>query len=442
MATGTCWSRWPRYSHHIVPLKDRFEPLPESSPQLPFGNGRSYGDVCLNADGTLLETRGLDRLIAFDSASGILECEAGVLLSEIIAMLLPRGWLPAVSPGTAFVTVGGAIANDVHGKNHHRLGTFGHHVLELELARSDGKILLCSANANPDLFRATIGGLGLTGLIRKARLQLRAVTSPWIEGNSRRFGSLKEFFELADSANDEYEYTVAWLDCAAQGRSLGRGIFTCGNHAQSASAQADSALGLGRARAARTLRVPVTPPLSPVCRTSVRLFNSLYYHRRAAEQERQRWHYQEFQFPLDRVLDWNRLYGPRGFFQYQCAIPDATARDSLTELVKRIAGSHQGSVLSVLKKFGPIPSRGLMSFARPGFTLALDFPNRGAPTLQLLESLDAVTRAAGGAVYPAKDARMSASSFRQYFPAWEEFQRYIDPKFSSSFWRRVTERSG
>jgi FAD/FMN-containing dehydrogenase len=438
MAEGMSWGRWPRHEQRIVPLKSRFEPVPDLPPVLPYGNGRSYGDVCLNAGGTLLATRALDRLIAFDPASGVLECEAGVLLSEIIALLLPRGWFPAVSPGTAFVTVGGAIANDVHGKNHHRVGSFGHHVLGFELLRSDGTVRQCSADNHPDWFRATLGGLGLTGLIRKASLRLRPVASPWIEGDSQRFQSLADFFALTAASDRDYEYTVAWLDCAAGARHRGRGVFMRGNHAP-ARASNGGAATLATSRRSSSLRVPMTPPISPFCSASVRLFNSFYFHRRAAQQPHMSWHYQDFHFPLDRILEWNRLYGPRGFFQYQCALPDAAAKPALSEMLELIGRARAGSCLSVLKKFGAMPSLGLMSFARPGVTLALDFPNDGARTLQLLESLDAITREAGGAVYPAKDARMSASSFRRYFPAWEQFQRYIDPKFSSSFWRRVTE---
>jgi FAD/FMN-containing dehydrogenase len=398
---------------------------------LPFGNGRSYGDVCLNGGGTLLLTRGLDRFIGFDSASGVFECEAGVLLSDIIKLTLPHGWFPAVTPGTALVTVGGAIANDVHGKNHHRVGSFGHHVIEFELQRSTGETLRCSPDCNRDWFCATIGGLGLTGLIRKARLQLRRVPGPWIAGDSQRFASLEAFFELAEISDAEYEYTVAWLDCANTGSKLGRGVFMRGNHVQH-SAEAP------RSPATRTLRF--APPVSPINAFSVRLFNELYYRRPAAQVSAARWHYQPFLFPLDSVLEWNRMYGWHGFYQYQCVLPGAVAdtAGALQEMLRRIAASGLGSFLAVLKKFGDLPSLGLLSFPRPGATLALDFPNRGAATLRLLETLDSITRAAGGAVYPAKDARMSALSFQQYFPRWQQLLPFMDPKFSSSFWRRVS----
>lgn len=434
--TGTSWGRLFRYEQIIVPLNSRFESLPSAGPLLPYGNGRSYGDVCLNHHGTLLATRPLDRMIAFDAASGVLECEAGVLLSEIIELMLPRGWFPSVCPGTALVTVGGAIANDVHGKNHHRLGSFGHHVLSFELVRSDGRTLICSPEQNADWFRATIGGLGLTGLIRSARLRLRPVTSPWIRVDSQRFGNLQGFFEITAESEEHYEHTVAWLDCAATGRKLGRGVFLRGDHAATSQLNGDV-----KWKAPRTLNIPLSPPVSPVFGASIRLFNTFYYHRPAAQRAGMRWHYQPFYFPLDSVLNWNRLYGRRGFFQYQCVLPEGNAHAGLMEMLERIARARQGSFLSVLKKFGTMPSLGLMSFPRRGVTLALDFPNHGARTLRLLDSLDEITRQAGGAVYPAKDARMSADSFRRYFPAWEDFRRYVDPNFSSSFWRRVTELS-
>jgi FAD/FMN-containing dehydrogenase len=431
MSTGVSWGRWPRYDQRIIPLANRFDPLPNTDPMLVFGNGRSYGDVCLNAGGTLLAARGLDRFISFDATSGVLECEAGVLLSEIIGLTLPHGWFPPVTPGTALVTVGGAIANDVHGKNHHRAGSFGHHLLSFELRRSSGEILRCAPDQHADWFAATIGGLGLTGMISTARLQMRHVPGEWIAGDSQRFGNLEEFFALAAQSDAAYEYTVAWLDCAATGRKLGRGVFMRGNHLQHDA----------RPPRGHSLQFPLTPPISPVTGLSVRLFNELYFHRPAARQAHAIWHYQPFLFPLDRLLDWNRLYGPRGFFQYQCVLPGAVATAALPEMLQLVAGSRQGSFLVVLKQFGDQPSRGLLSFPRPGVTLALDFPNRGEPTLQLLESLDSITRAAGGAVYPAKDARMSAQSFQQYFPAWTKLQDYIDPMFSSSFWRRVTGSS-
>ena len=430
---GSSWGRWPRHTHaQCVPVQDRFRvpDFGDGTTFLPWGNGRSYGDSCQNADGRLLLTQGIDRFIAFDADRGVLECEAGVQLADIIELVLPKGWFVPVTPGTRFVTVGGAIANDVHGKNHHRAGSFGHHVLGFELLRSDGSIRWCEpAGEQAEWFAATVGGLGLTGLIRRARLQLRRVPGPWLAGQSHRFGNLAEFFALSRESDREYEYTVSWLDCTARGHSLGRGVFMRGNHAAIE----------GPLPRERTLRVPFTPPISLINRVSLRAFNRLYYARSSAECANATWHYLPFFYPLDAVLEWNRVYGPRGFFQYQCAVPPESAPDALTEMIETIARSGSGSFLAVLKMFGDQPSTGMLSFPRPGATLALDFPNQGEATLRLLGRLDQITCAAGGAVYPAKDARMSALAFQQYFPRWQEFSAYVDPRFSSSFWRRVTE---
>jgi hypothetical protein len=270
--------------------------------------------------------------------------------------------------------------------------------------------------------------LGLTGLIETATLQLRRVSGSWLRGDSRRFANLSEFFAVSRESDQDYEYTVAWIDCAAAGAALGRGVFIRGNHAP----------GVGAEPRRLALRVPLTPPVSLINGLSLGLFNQLYYHRRSASQADGMWHFRPFLYPLDGILEWNRIYGPRGFFQYQCVVPVADAEASVREILRLISQSGVGSFLAVLKNFGPSAPLGMLSFARPGTTLALDFPNRGAVTLRLLESLDGVTRSAGGAVYPAKDARMSPASFQQYFPAWRRFSEYVDPQFSSSFWRRVT----
>ncbi len=429
---GSSWGNFPKIRPQMLSLHSRFDALPAPSGSLlPYGNGRSYGDVCLNDSGCLLWTRGLDRFIRFDTTTGELECESGVQLSELIRLTLPRGWFPAVTPGTQFVTVGGAIANDVHGKNHHRTGSFGHHVLDFELLRSDGQSLRCSPTENTELFRATVGGLGLTGLIRRARLQLTKVPGPWLQGEAIRFSALDEFFALSQESDSAYEHTVAWIDCLAQGASLGRGIFSRANWRDATDT----------APRVRKLKMPLTPPASLVNRWTSTLFNNTNFHAQRAGRITRRWHYDAFFYPLDGILEWNRIYGPRGFLQYQCVLPAAAARDATRELLKVIAASGQGSFLAVLKKFGDRAPAGLMSFARPGVTLALDFPHRGDETLRLLETFDAITRAAKGAVYPAKDARMSAASFAAYYPQWRELERHRDPAMSSSFWRRVTQTS-
>ena len=424
------WGRYPAVQQQRRALYSRHDALPPdpARTQLPVGLGRSYGDSALNHGGVVLDTCALDRYIAFDPQTGVLDCEAGASLAQILQLVVPRGWFLPVTPGTRYVTVGGAIANDVHGKNHHRAGSFGRHVLEFELLRSDGQRLRCSPQQNLGWFAATVGGLGLTGLIVTARLQLLAIPGPAIEGEILRFGRLAEYFELARESDRTHEYTVAWIDCLAGGAALGRGLLTRGNPSPGAVAT-PGRLSLG---------VPFTPPLSLVTGVSVRAFNALYYARQRHEREARRWHYQPFFYPLDGIRNWNRMYGPRGFFQYQCVVPAAAAQPAIAEMLGAIARAGQGSFLAVLKSFGELPSPGLLSFARPGATLAIDFANGGTATLALLQRLDDITLAAGGAVYPAKDARMSAAAFQRYFPRWREFAQYVDPRFSSSFWRRVT----
>ena len=432
-AAGNSWGRYPPVAdQQLLSVTGRHASLPDlSDTALPYGNGRSYGDSCLNPGGTLLHTRGMDHYIEFDPDTGQLECEAGVLLAEIVSLVLPRGWFLPVTPGTQYVTVGGAIANDVHGKNHHMAGSFGDHVLELELLRSDGTRRVCNQVNHADWLRATIGGLGLTGLITRARLQLRRVAGPDLEVTSRRFGHVRDYFNLMKDAKAS-EYRVAWIDCLARGKALGRGVLMHGNHAVEPA---------GTSHATHSLPIPFTPPFSMVNAASLRAFNTLYFHIAPRSPVQRRVHYQPFFYPLDRITDWNRMYGPAGFLQYQCVVPAATAQESTTELLERIAASGEGSFLVVLKEFGNRDAAGMLSFPRMGTTLAMDFPFRGERTLRLLDALDGVVGAAQGAVYPAKDARMSPAMFATSFPQLPKFRKYVDPRFSSGLWRRVTGSS-
>jgi len=431
------WGRLPRARacHSIRRVNWRNCELPsphQPASVLPYGQGRSYGDSCLNDGGTLLVTHGLDRFIAFDGHTGILCCEAGVTLEEILRLVMPRGWFLPVTPGTKFVSVGGAIANDVHGKNHHRAGTFGRFVTQFELLRSNGERLLCSPTQNADWYRATIGGLGLTGLIPWAEIQLKPINNPLIQMETIRLDNLDDFFAVSADSDASYEYTVAWIDCLATGRSLGRGLFMRGNHA---APQLETPMTLPRKR---KLAMPFEAPEFLLNTLSLKAFNSLFYHKQRRERVERLVHYEPFFYPLDAIHNWNRLYGRRGFYQYQCTVPYSGTSSSIRHILEMIAEAKTGSFLAVLKVFGHVPSPGMMSFPKPGVTLALDFPNAGRPLLELFERLDRIVRDNGGAVYPAKDARMSAVSFQTFFPMWREFAAYVDPKFSSSFWRRVT----
>ncbi len=427
------WGRYPDAEPgRILAWHNRCAALPtEESPLLPWGNGRSYGDVCLNNGGTQLVARHLDRFIAFDRERGILRCEAGVLFDEILALIVPSGWFLPVTPGTRFVTVGGAIANDVHGKNHHRAGSFGCHVRRFELLRSDGQRLSCSPTSNPDLYAATIGGLGLTGLITWAEITLTRIPGPWLNVETTRFGHLDEFFAQIADANARHEYTVAWIDCMAPRKQRGRGLLGSGNFAASPKERPQPRR--------RRLGVPFDSPIPLLGGPGLRLFNRLWFHRPIRRHTIS--HYQPFFYPLDGIANWNRLYGRRGFLQHQSVVPEQ-ASGAVADMLDTILASGSGSFLAVLKTFGAKPSAGLLSFPRQGTTLALDFPFRGQATLDLLDRLDAIVADVGGAVYPAKDARMSGARFRQFFPNWQEFSHHIDPAFSSSFWRRVMANNG
>lgn len=424
------WGRLPaRPPRRVLAPADRAVPLllPGDGPALPFGRGRSYGDVCLNSDGVLVSTAGLDRWIDFDARSGVLRCESGVTLRAILELALPRGWFLPVTPGTSEVSVGGAIANDVHGKNHHAAGSFGHHLRGFELLRSSGERMVCGPQQHADWFAATIGGLGLTGLITWAELQLVPVCNPYMVVQTQRFGSLSRFWEINEECERHWPYTVAWIDCVASGSARGRGVYMAARHA--GARQAAPAW-----RAARR-SVPLTPPVSLVNAWSLRAFNTLYWHK--AREGRSIVHHVPYFYPLDAVAHWNRIYGPRGFYQYQCVLPPGVMREATAELLLRIERSGQGSFLAVLKTFGDRPSLGMLSFPRPGATLALDFPNRGAATSRLFDELDAVVREAGGALYPAKDARMQPDLFAAAYPRASSFEAFIDPAFGSDFWRRV-----
>lgn len=433
--TPQSWGRYPSIKpEKVVPIFWRNE-IPDLSAYeqsvLPYAYGRSYGDSCLNEDGISLDVSRLSRFISFDTQRGILRCEAGLSLAEILDVIVPRGWFIPVSPGTKFVSVGGAIANDIHGKNHHKAGTFGCHVTRFELLRSNGERLLCSPEINPALFQATIGGLGLTGVILWAEFNLKPIVNPYIDMDSIRFDSFDEFLDISADSDQQFEYTVAWVDLLIGGKGLCRGKFSRGNNNSSPN------LAKKRLPGRFPLTVPFNLPSFTLNTLTVKAFNEAYYHIQLPRRVHKVVPYEPFFYPLDSIHRWNLIYGKRGFFQYQFYVPFGQ-EDAMRDVLGRIRSAGEGSFLTVLKQFGDIPSPGMLSFPRPGLNLALDFSNHGEKTLRLLSELDEVVLHSGGAVYPAKDARMSADHFKAFFPRWQEFERYIDPKFSSSFWRRVT----
>ncbi len=402
----------------------------QNSTTLPFGNGRSYGDSCLASSNHVLHMRSLNRFIKFDWENGILTAESGVTLDEILAVIVPKGWFLSVTPGTQFITLGGAIANDVHGKNHHQRGTFGNHVSGFGLLRHNHpEIITCTPNENAELFSATIGGLGLTGIITWVEIRLIPIKSSQINSTTLRFNNLTEFFSLSSELDLQHDYTVAWIDCLAKNQHLGRGVFTVGNHAENNELELKQKF---------KLNIPVTPPISLINNLSLRAFNEVYWKIHSAHRIKKLISYEPFFYPLDSILNWNRIYGKKGFQQYQCVIPEAEAEVVIPELLSTIANSGQGSFLAVLKRCGHIKSSGLLSFPLPGTTLALDFPQNNNLEQTLFPRLDTIVRNANGRLYPAKDAHMSGDDFRKAYPAWEQLEALRDPALNSHFWKRVT----
>lgn len=429
MRAVSSWGRLNAHLHEVVSLRDPDAVAPVLAlhqPGVALGMARSYGDVCLNPGGVLWNARGLDHLVHFDEQSGHLRCEAGVLLRDIQQLVIPRGWMLAVTPGTQLITVGGAIANDVHGKNHHVHGSFGNHVRWLKLLRTDGEVIECGPGKHVEWFAATVGGMGLTGVVVEAELQLRRVAGPWMQAETLPYKNLDEFFALADASEKEWEHTVSWIDCI--GSREGRGLFMRANHAEAQDRPEPPN---------RSIAMPLVSPVSLVNRLTLRPFNAAYFHLHRWKASTSIVHHGAFSYPLDNLRDWNRIYGPRGFYQYQSVVPWSVQRDASRAMLNEITRSGEGSFLAVLKTFGYRLSPGMLSFPMPGATLALDFPNRGNRTLALFDRLDAIVREAGGRIYCAKDARMPRALFEAGYPRLAEFLPFRDPGISSAMSRRL-----
>jgi FAD/FMN-containing dehydrogenase len=403
------------------------------------GLGRSYGDAALNEHGSVLLDTRLHRFNSFDPSTGILECEAGTTISEIIDTFLPRGFFPAVTPGTRFVTVGGAIAADVHGKNHHRDGSIAKFVEGFDLLLASGETIACSPKQNAEAFWVTIGGMGLTGVIVQAKLRLARVESGYVAVDFKKTANLDEILSAFAAGDANYQYSVAWIDCLAKGAALGRSVLMRGNHARPSDLPVEYHDHALRPPSARRRSVPFHFPSFALSPVTVRLFNSRYYRRH--EDGRQILHYDEFFYPLDAVEHWNRVYGRRGFYQYQALFPQSDRQAGLRELIERVSNSGRASFLAVLKSMGE-RSGGLLSFPLPGLTLALDLANAGRRTVDLLGDLDQIVLRHGGRVYLAKDATLSRENFEAMYPDLPQFKQIkqqLDPsnRFSSSLSRRL-----
>lgn len=400
------------------------------------GNGRAYGDSAINSSATIT-MRHMNRMHAFDGQTGQLVAEPGVLLSDIIAAFLPRGWFPMVTPGTKFVSLGGAIAADVHGKNHHKDGSFRACVDWIDVMDATGAITRCSRSENSSLFEHTIGGMGLTGIIVKAAIRLRPIETAWIKQTTHVAPNLKAAMDLFEASQDA-TYSVAWIDCLAAGDDLGRSLVMLGEHAVKTDLsirQHKSSFDVPQ-KSKRT--VPFDFPGLALNRFSVRAFNALYYWAGSRKTGTQLVDWDSYFYPLDAILHWNRIYGRKGFAQFQCVLPLDSSEKGLSELLDATSKAGAGSFLAVLKRFGAQDSP--FSFPMEGYTLALDFPVNGK-TLKLLTELDHITLEHGGRFYLAKDARMSAKTFDASDKRIEAFRvQRQDNNWQSCFASNQSER--
>ena len=394
-----------------------------------IGQRRSYGDACLNDGGDVIDMTRMDRVMGFDAKTGVIEVEAGLCVGEIAKIYAPQGWLPAVMPGTGFATIGGCIANDVHGKNHHGIGSFGQHVISLKLL-NNGKATEISPQKNAGLFKATIGGLGQTGVIVSAKLQLLPCKGDVMIVTERRIDGFEEFLEALD--NSRSTYTVGWIDATAKREALGRGVLE----------EAETDYGLVP-DPKRSKSVPFNAPGWALSAPIVKLFNSLYFKRVPERGRTVVKPISDFFFPLDKIHDWNKLYGKRGFHQFQCVVPIAQA-PALRAILEKIAHSGLASPLAVLKRMGP-GHAGLMSFPMEGYTLAVDFPNKGRAEA-LIAELETMCVAAKGRIYLAKDATLDAKHLADMYPHLSKFAAVAakqDPKggYETDLTKRLKIRS-
>jgi decaprenylphospho-beta-D-ribofuranose 2-oxidase len=416
------WGRYPRSFSDVVvfnTLQDFSRNLPKFGGYVARGNGRAYGDAAVGRTTTVLTER-LNRVRSFDPESGRLIVESGVLLADILATFVPRGFFPPVVPGTKFVTVGGMLAADVHGKNHHKHGGFGDHVEWFTLFLPAGTVVRCSRTENSDIFFATIGGMGLTGIISEVSFRLIPIETGWITQRTVAATDLDATFAALDT-NTSATYSVAWIDCLAKGSSLGRGLVYLGEHAtqQDLSASKPSATQFVSPKEGRAT-IPCDLPSWILNSASVRIFNELYYRSNVAKADRLLLvPYDGYFFPLDGLQNWNKIYGHRGFVQYQCVIPRQTAKTAFSEMLTIISRRGNASFLAVLKQLRE--SAGYLSFPLDGYTLTMDFAvvNGLAP---LVQRLDFIVLKYGGRLYLAKDSMQSASTFRAGYPQLSKFR--------------------
>ncbi|HJW18208.1 MAG TPA: FAD-binding oxidoreductase [Flavisolibacter sp.] len=389
------------------------------------GNGRCYGDASLEK--CTLSTLKFDKILFFDADQGIFECQSGITLDKILEVIVPKGWFLPVTPGTKYITVGGAVASDVHGKNHHVDGSFSAHVLEMDVLLSSGETLTCSTTQYPDLFWATCGGMGLTGIITRIRFDLKKIETSYIKQKQIKAENLEEVLRLFEEYQ-HYTYSVAWIDCLKKGQNFGRSILMLGEHASLQDLDAKQRMEPLKVPAKKQISFPFNLPSFVLNQFTVKAFNFLFYGKNLKKEINNVVSYEPFFYPLDAILHWNRGYGKKGFLQYQFVLP-LESKQGLIEILHRISNAGMGSFLAVLKVFGE--QNDLISFPKKGYTLALDFPVR-ANLFPFLDELDKIVLQYNGRLYLSKDARMNADVFWKSYENANEFKDIIK-KYNPGF---------
>ena len=389
------------------------------------GNGRCYGDASLGEH--TISTLKFDKILSFDTDKGIIECQSGITLDKLLEVIVPAGWFLPVTPGTKFITIGGAVASDIHGKNHHVDGSFSAHVLEMEMILADGSIMKCSPVENSDLFWATCGGMGLSGIITNVKFDLKRIETSYIKQKQLKAKNLDEVLELFDKHKD-YTYSVAWIDCLKKGKEFGRSILMLGEHAKLNDLSAKRKSDPLKLPAKRKIRFPFNLPSFVLNRFTVKAFNFLFYHKNFKKEINSVVSYEPYFYPLDAILDWNKGYGKKGFVQYQFVLP-LESKQGLIEILKKISDAGMGSFLAVLKVFGK--QNDLISFPSEGYTLALDFPVR-SNLFAFLDELDEIVLKYSGRIYLSKDARMKPEVFWKSYSNAGDFVKILK-KYNPQF---------
>jgi decaprenylphospho-beta-D-ribofuranose 2-oxidase len=422
------WSNYPTMVSDVKSFSftEQLVDLVKNTPHfIPRGNGRCYGDASLAA--TTISTLHYNRILSFDDVTGIFECQSGLTLDRILEVIVPKGWFLPVTPGTKFITVGGAVSSDVHGKNHHVDGSFSNHVVDMDVMIANGSIIKCSATLNADLFEATCGGMGLTGMITRIRFRLKKIETSYVKQKQIKASNLEELLSMFEKYSS-YTYSMAWIDCLTRGDRFGRGILIVGEHAKLSDLDEKQKTNPLEVHGKKKITFPFNLPSWVLNTLTVKAFNFLYYGKNFKKEISNVVPYEPFFYPLDAILHWNRGYGKKGFVQYQFVLP-LSAKQGLIEILNRIGDEGLGSFLAVLKVFGQQDS--LISFPSEGYTLALDFPVRNG-LFRFLDELDQIVLRYGGRLYMSKDARMKPDVLFRGYPRLEEFKGIVR-KYNPSY---------